>query len=248
MSLQQRSLKRSSEDHWIPLSDLMTGLMMVFLVIAILFMIKVERDAKRAELQAQQIAAQAETIKAIAVLYGDVRAKIYDELYRTFKDDLPVWHAALSKDLSIRFEEPSVQFDIGQSVLKPDFSKILSNFFPRYVRILSSDQFRSEIEEVRIEGHTSSLWKNMAAEPAYYENMRLSQERARSVLQYVFSLPDARDQLSWLVPRVTANGLSSSRRLMVGDREDYVGSQRVEFRVRTRAEDKLSEIAKSVPK
>jgi outer membrane protein OmpA-like peptidoglycan-associated protein len=248
MSLQQRSLRRNSEDHWIPLSDLMTGLMMVFLVIAILFMIKVEREAKQAELQAHQIAQQAETIKAIAALYGDVRARIYDEMYRAFKDDLPVWHAALAKDLSIRFEEPSVQFDIGQSTLKPEFSRILSNFFPRYVRILNSDQFRNEIEEVRIEGHTSSLWKNMAAEPAYYENMRLSQERARSVLQSVFGLPDARDQLGWLVPRVTANGLSSSRRLMAGDREDYVGSQRVEFRVRTRAEDKLAEIAKSMSK
>ena len=94
-------------------------------------------------------------------------------MYRTFKDDLPVWHASLAKDLSVRFEEPSVQFDIGQSILKPEFSRILSNFFPRYVRILSSDRFRNEIEEVRIEGHTSSLWKNMAAEPAYYENMRL---------------------------------------------------------------------------
>jgi preprotein translocase subunit SecG len=47
------------------ISDLMTGLMMVFLVIAILFMIKVEREAKQAEFQAQQIAAQAETIKSI---------------------------------------------------------------------------------------------------------------------------------------------------------------------------------------
>jgi len=63
MSLQQSSLRRSSEDHWIPLSDLMTGLMMVFLVIAILFMIKVEREAKQAELQAHRIAEQAETIK-----------------------------------------------------------------------------------------------------------------------------------------------------------------------------------------
>jgi outer membrane protein OmpA-like peptidoglycan-associated protein len=248
MTLQQRLLRRSGEDHWIPLSDLMTGLMMMFLVIAILFMIKVEREAKQAELQARQIAKQAETIKAIAALYGDMRGKIYDEMYRTFKDDLPVWHAALAKDLSIRFEEPSVQFDIGQSVLKPEFSRILSNFFPRYARILNSEQFRNEIEEVRIEGHTSSLWKNMAAEPAYYENMRLSQERARSVLQYVFGLPDARDQLGWLVPRMTANGLSSSRRLMAADREDYVGSQRVEFRVRTRAEDKLAEIAKSMSK
>jgi hypothetical protein len=42
----------------------MTGPMMVFLVIAILFMIKVEREAKQAELQAHQIAQQAETIKA----------------------------------------------------------------------------------------------------------------------------------------------------------------------------------------
>jgi outer membrane protein OmpA-like peptidoglycan-associated protein len=246
--MQQRTLRRSSEDHWIPLSDLMTGLMMMFLVIAILFMIKVEREAKEAKLQARQIKEQAETIKAIAALYGDVRAKIYDEMYRAFKDDLPIWHAALTKDLSIRFEEPSVQFDIGQSILKPEFSRILANFFPRYVHILNSPQFRDEIGEVRIEGHTSSLWKNLQAEPAYYENMRLSQERARSVLQYVFGLPDTRDQLGWLVPRVTANGLSSSRRLMTGDREDYIGSQRVEFRVRTRAEDKLAEIAKSTPK
>jgi hypothetical protein len=111
MILNQRSLRRNSEDHWIPLSDLMTGLMMVFLVIAILFMNKVEQEAKQAQLQARQIAEQAETIKAIAALYGDVRAKIYSEMYRAFKDDLPIWHAALAKDLSIRFEEPSVQFD-----------------------------------------------------------------------------------------------------------------------------------------
>ncbi len=166
-------------------------------------------------------------------------------MYRAFKDDLPVWHAVLSPDLTVRFEEPSVQFDTGQSLLKPEFAKILANFFPRYIRILNSEQFRNEIEEVRIEGHTSSLWKSLTAEPAYYENMRLSQERSRTVLQFVFGLSEARDQLVWLVPRVTANGLSSSRRVIIGDREDYTASQRVEFRVRTRAEDKMAEIAKS---
>jgi len=245
MIARTKLLKGSDEAHWIPLSDLMTGLMMMFLVIAILFMIKVEREAKSAELQTRKIAEQAETIKNIAALYGDVRAKIYDELLRAFKEDLPVWRATLSPDLSIRFEEPSVQFDIGQTIIKPEFSRILASFFPRYVRILNSSQFRDEIEEVRIEGHTSSLWKGLRAEGAYYENMRLSQDRARSVLQYVFGLSEARDQLTWLVPRVTANGLSSAKRLMNGDKEDFVGSQRVEFRVRTRAEDKLAEISKS---
>jgi succinate dehydrogenase hydrophobic anchor subunit len=45
MSLEQRSLKsRSQEDHWVPLSDLMTGLMMIFLLVAIVFMLQVKRD------------------------------------------------------------------------------------------------------------------------------------------------------------------------------------------------------------
>lgn len=242
ITINNRHAPQTSEDHWIPLSDLMTGLMMMFLVIAILFMMKVQKDARRAEEQAHRIAEQAEIGKKIARLYGDVRARIYDELYRAFRDDLPVWHASLSRDLTIRFEEPSVQFEIGQSSLKPEFERMLASFFPRYVKILNSPQFRDEVEEVRIEGHTSSLWKNLAPEPAYYENMRLSQDRARTVLQFVFQLSDARDQLGWLVPRVTANGLSSSRRIMTGDREDVVASQRVEFKVKTRAEDKLAEI------
>lgn len=35
---------RSQEDHWVPLSDLMTGLMMIFMLVAIVFMIQVKRD------------------------------------------------------------------------------------------------------------------------------------------------------------------------------------------------------------
>ncbi len=33
--------KRADEDHWVPLSDLMTGLMMIFMLLAIVFMLKV---------------------------------------------------------------------------------------------------------------------------------------------------------------------------------------------------------------
>ena len=37
----------AKEDHWIPLSDLMTGLMMMFMLIAIMFMVKIEADTKK---------------------------------------------------------------------------------------------------------------------------------------------------------------------------------------------------------
>lgn len=239
MALETRSSRaRPQEDHWVPLSDLMTGLMMIFLLVAIVYMLQVKRnEAKIVEAQNR--------IREIATRYTDLRGQIYKELSEEFKDDLPKWRASIRPDLSIRFEEPTVQFDTGAATVKDGFKATLNSFFPRYVKILRSPRYADAIEEVRIEGHTSSLWKNLAPEQAYYENMRLSQERARSVLMQVFSIQAIRDDetLRWILARVTANGLSSARRLLTSDgAEDLVGSQRVEFRVRTAAEDQLSKI------
>ena len=230
---------RPQEDHWVPLRDLMTGLMMIFLLVAIVFMLQVKRnEAKIVEAQNK--------VRDIATHYTDLRGQLYQELSAEFKGDLAKWRASIKPDLTVRFEEPTVQFDTGAAAVKESFKTILNSFFPRYIKILRSPKYADAIEEVRIEGHTSALWKNLAPDLAYYENMKLSQERARSVLIHVFGIPlirDDYDQVRWILARVTANGLSSARRLLLPDGgEDFVGSQRVEFRVRTTAEDQLSKI------
>jgi len=236
MSLKPNRQLLVREDHWIPLSDLMSGLMMIFLLVAIVFMIQVQREAKKDE-------AQAEIVKDAATLYGDLRAKLYADLAAEFKDDLPRWDAVITKDLTLRFREPNVQFDTGSAVLKPTFGAILDSFFPRYISILSSTKYRDSIEEVRIEGHTSSRWEGLDPEHAYYQNMRLSQDRTRSVLEYVLSLPRVRAHLKWILPRLTANGLSSAHLIHLPDgNEDAVRSQRVEFKVRTNADERLTKI------
>ena len=239
MSLERRNTRaRPQEDHWVPLSDLMTGLMMIFLLVAIVFMLEVKRN------EAKIIEAQ-NKVREIATKYSDLRGELYKELSTEFKDDLSKWRASIKPDLTVRFEEPTVQFDTGAAVVKDGFKAILNSFFPRYVKILRSPKYADAIEEVRIEGHTSAIWKNLTPELAYYENMRLSQERARAVLIQVFTIPAIRDDdlLRWLLARVTANGLSSARRLTLPDgSEDLTGSQRVEFRVRTSAEDQVSKI------
>jgi outer membrane protein OmpA-like peptidoglycan-associated protein len=155
----------------------------------------------------------------------------------------------ITPDLSIRFEEPSIQFDTGSAVVKDTFKAILDGFFPRYVKILYSQKYHDAVQEVRIEGHTSTLWKGLDNEQAYYENMQLSQERTRAVLMYVFSLPKVRSTqiLEWLLSRVTANGLSSSGWLALPNgNEDIVRSQRVEFKVRTNADSELQSILKAL--
>jgi outer membrane protein OmpA-like peptidoglycan-associated protein len=248
----QRKAASHEEGHWIPLSDLMTGLMMVFMLIAIIFMVNVESDAKVAKQNAMQAQAtaksaeqQADLVKSIAVIYDQMRLKLYNDLYREFEKDLPGWGAVLFRDLTIRFKEPEVLFDTGKDVLKPRFIDILADFFPRYVRILSSPPYRNAIEEVRIEGHTSSMWENAPPERAYYKNMQLSQSRTRTVLEHVLELPSVSAQQSWLKSHLTANGLSSSKIIRLTDgREDARASQRVEFRVKTNADDKIAEILK----
>ncbi|GEO15994.1 OmpA family protein [Microvirga aerophila] len=239
------------EEHWIPLSDLMTGLMMMFMLVAVLFMVNV--DAEKAKVEEsnsklhdlmRETEQQANQVKGIARLYDEMREHLYMELAREFSSDLPRWKAVLDRDLTIRFQEPEVLFDVGKAVVKPQFARILGDFFPRYIQILASDKYRDGIEEIRIEGHTSSVWNTQTpGDIAYFRNMELSQSRTRSTLEYVLLLPVVADQKHWLTARLTANGLSSSRlRMNTDGTENREASQRVEFRVRTNAEARLRDI------
>lgn len=231
---------KGGEDHWIPLSDLMTGLMMIFMLIAVAFLVEAEADKVRSE-QKQRV------MHDVAASYYDIRSELYNDLYREFAKDLPRWKATLNPDLSIRFEEPEVLFDIGKADLKPQFKEILTDFFPRYARILNLEKYRNAIEEVRIEGHTSTVWAApVGADEAYFRNMELSQSRTRSTLEFVLLLPQVSDWKRWLISRLTANGLSSSHpRLNSDGSENREASQRVEFRVRTNAEAQLGEVLRA---
>jgi hypothetical protein len=67
------------------------------------------------------------------------------------------------------------------AALKPQFARILDDFFPRYARILASQKYRESIEEIRVEGHTSTIWAVISsADVAYFRNMELSQGRTEA--------------------------------------------------------------------
>jgi outer membrane protein OmpA-like peptidoglycan-associated protein len=210
----------------------MAGLMMVFLFIAVSFMIQVEKE-KRA-------------MTDIAITYLKAKMALNKELREEFEHDLDRWGAEILDDNTIRFQEPQVLFAASSSEITQKFKDILDDFFPRYVGILVKHQFREEIEEVRIEGHTSSEWyKDTAQELAYLFNAQLSQERSLSVLQYVYNIEEISKEREWLNAVIRANGLSFAKLIYHPDgTEDHARSRRVEFRVRTRTEEKIQDILK----
>ncbi len=226
-----RGQSSGSEDaeHWIGISDMMSGLMMVFLFMAVAYMyyVQVER----------------ENIKEIAVAYKDTQVAIYNDLVKEFEKDLPRWNAAIERDtLEVTFNNPDALFRSGSPELNPQFNAMLADFFPRYVAVLS--RYRKAIEEIRIEGHTSSDWGSLHGEQAYFPNMALSQDRTRTVLQHVLSLLEAGDDREWVRSSFAAVGYSSSRRVIDNDtqQENSASSRRVNFRVITNSELQIRNI------
>jgi outer membrane protein OmpA-like peptidoglycan-associated protein len=218
------------EAQWISLSDLMTGLMMLFMLIAVAFMLKVQADAAKP--------------KQLAVQYSEIRKELYNDLNETFRDKLPMWDAVLTQDLILSFQGPEVLFDTGKTDLKLRFRQILQDFFQPYVQIITSPKYKASIQEIRIEGHTSSDWNGASGtDEAYFQNMELSQGRTRSTLRFVLKLPEVQKDIDWLRKNVTANGLSSSHLKAKPDgTEDADRSKRVEFRILTDAEAKIEKI------
>jgi outer membrane protein OmpA-like peptidoglycan-associated protein len=226
-----RASSATEDDHWISVSDLMAGLMIIFLFIAITYIRPIlnERDA----------------IKEIAVAWHEAELELYEKLEAEFADDLPRWNAELDKEtLSVRFKAPDVLFDAAQATLKPEFEEILRDFFPRYIAVLTA--FEKHISEVRIEGHTSSEWEGVDEEEAYFRNMGLSQARTRSVLRFCLELLEPYKDRQWARGVITANGLSSSKAINVDGVEDRERSRRVEFTVRTNAKQQIVKILETV--
>ncbi|CAL2105662.1 OmpA family protein [Tenacibaculum sp. 190524A02b] len=230
--MKELNKKQDGESQWLPISDLMSVLMMIFLLIAVSYMLKVYEEKDK--------------IEQVAITYNKLQNELYEDLKKEFQEDLSKWDAELDKNnLSVRFKSPEILFNIGSSIIKRNFKIILNDFFPRFIKILHSSKYKNEISEIRIEGHTSSFWrKGTSEETAYILNMELSQNRTRNVLSYVLSNIKKEEELAlWTRLNVTANGLSSSKPIKNEEgKENRELSRRVEFRVKTNAEKRIANI------
>jgi len=249
------------DSEWISISDLMAGLMLIFLLIAIVYIrIQVEATEKAKEATEQAIEAKIlaeeqrretakikQQIKEIAVAWQKSTDDIAQALRSEFATDLKLWNAEIDeKNLTIRFTAPEVLFPQNSAILEAEFKSILDDFFPRYLAVLRN--YLEIIDEVRIEGHSSSEWTiGMNPLDAFFENMRLSQDRTRAVLKYSLELDGTGADREWATKKITANGLSSSRLVLRDDgTENPEASRRVEFKVRTKTQEQIVRILESV--
>ncbi|MBT3882036.1 MAG: OmpA family protein [Campylobacteraceae bacterium] len=227
-------MKTNSE--WMSISDMMSGLMLVFLFISISFMIQVQSDKDK--------------MKDVAQSYKDTKVNLNEDLHSEFLEDMKKWDASITKDNTIVFHSPEVLFEVNKSAISEDFKAILDDFFPRYLKILISKKYKDNIQDMKVEGHTSNDWiSSISKEKIYLKNMQLSQKRAYMVLSYCYSLDNdlVKQNRLWLEKYFRANGMAFAK-LKYKDINstivDQKSSRRVEFSVQMKTEDKIYEVLK----
>ncbi len=224
----------NENNYWISFSDLMTGLMIIFLFIAINYIVQV-------------------------VEYRFISQEIYNKLEQVFSNEINDSTIHLSPDgvVSFRPKANQLHFNSGDYNLTKDFKDALDVFIPRYIEIITNDDYIDFISEIRIEGHTDpNPPKNLNRfKDSYLYNIWLSSERAAAVLTYVRASPEyislpahKKERLDFLF---TANGLSFSRALNSSGEIVYLSndtninndlSRRVEFKIVTSNEKLIENI------
>lgn len=226
------SRRGTQESYWISFSDIMTGLMVIFMFIALNYIIQV-------------------------IEYKFVEQDIYNTLNLNLKEEIDDQTIELSPDGTVKFNLQTKNkelFPSDKAEMTEEFKKVLDDFTPKYLKIITSSKYINNISEIRIEGHTDTIPPRKSRRRKSYDyNLELSSNRARSVLNYIrqnevyLNYPDSiKIRLDFLF---TANGLSYSRVLNNNKEISYLSddksvnndlSRRVEFKIVT-SNDKLAD-------
>ena len=209
---------KEDDSQWLPISDLMTVLMAIFLIISIIYLNERLSPAQK---------------------YIKTKADIYNDLDKTFKYNNWKGYELDKEDLSIKFVSPDILFDFGKSEIKTEFQEILDEFIPSFVEILR--KYDLDIEDIIIEGHTDDNYDKEKYDEVegYFINMGISQERARKVLEYSISNSLLySDNRNWARNKLAAHGYSWNKPY-----NDSLNNKnrRVEFKVKLIADETISQ-------
>ncbi len=155
------------------------------------------------------------------------RREFIDNLKRELAADVEQAGGKIDPSGRVVFPE-TVVFETGSAFIPPGFKAVLDDICPRWLAELRKSANRFDIDEIRIEGHSSPEWMSAQTErDAWVANLGLSQRRAQSVLTHCLDHAAGTPLGEWARGKLTAVGYSSSRPVKVDGREDLGASRRV---------------------
>ncbi|MFC4409005.1 flagellar motor protein MotB [Chungangia koreensis] len=220
-----RSRKRSEVNYWMSYSDLMSAMLMAFVLLITIVILDYREDLAEKQKQIDAVTnVKNDIIAALAAEFEGSNVKI--EVDR--------------QTGAIRFPG-SILYEYNSSDISPTGKQFLEEFVPKYFSIILQEKYKDEISNIIIEGHTDK-------DGSYIYNLNLSQNRAFSVVKTIYgsdfpSFPEKELSQQY----VTANGRSYTVPILKEDGSySPENSRRVEFLFRLKEEERMEEIQKLV--
>jgi flagellar motor protein MotB len=196
------------------LTDLMTSLMVIFILLLLVFVShSASKDA-------------ALTDVLLAKLKKDLQPQGFNE--NSIRPDPRDRNAIL-----VIVPGDLMHFETQKATLQDAGKLFLQTHIPAFADVLCSDQFRSSIDSIVVEGHTDRQMYGRTAEESQNNNLKLSQDRSMAVVEE--SLSDLKGQerdRACFLEKLSATGRGEQDPEKTDDE-----SRRVIFRIRVKARD-----------
>lgn len=153
---------------------------------------------------------------------------LYQKLCELFATEIKNKQISITPALSIELLDPSLYFQAGVSALTPAQEKFIDTFGNKLIPFLIKHE--ESIEQLQINGHTSSEWAKEEYTSRYLKNEKLSMQRAYSVFACLFQAQNLQTQ-QWLSKIIVGSGFSSAKRKVLNEVEDKILSRRVSFKI-----------------
>ena len=235
----------NNESNWISFSDIMTGLMVIFMFIAISYIAESDKQQKEKD--------------EIITSLKNSQKNLFKELESTFTTGkFKGYSLKVKPDLSIQITDENALFNSqyyhDDVVLKPEFQEFLESFTPEFYKIILKEDYVDNIAEIRIEGHTGIETPEKEDINDYYQKMLiLSQKRSNKVLDFMMTQPSyselSKEKKYLLKFITTSNGLAYGKALDNEGEYKYLSknnispdkSMRVEFRIVSHSQKVIDE-------
>ena len=244
--------KEENVSYWQSYSDMMAALLLIFvLVIAVAIVALNDYKEKLAE-QNEELLARQDLLEKQADEYLKLKEELeekqaeIDKIIGVKQEIIEALNQEFSKEeIAINIDQQtgaivfdaSILYDRSKSELKGEGIQCLDRFLPIYIGVLFSSEFKDDIAEIIIEGHTDT-------DSGYMYNLGLSQDRALSVVEYCLSDSSlSKEQKEQLRSVITANGRSFSNPVYDADgKVNLTKSRRVEVKFRLKDEEMIQEL------
>ena len=210
MRLRPKSADTEENIFWMTMTDLMTGLVLVFMVL--FFWAYMQGNMNKLQEQVAQ-------------------ESVSKELQKTLNEqDI---EATVESSGIVKIQDLEL-FEVGDYHLSQKGKSYLNKFAPAYLNSVFSNEFLKEnVEKIVIQGHTDSqtFVGKFSPDEQYMKNMDLSLKRAYEVANYMSNTPYNKENGDKLRKMIIVEGASFSNPIMVNGKEDFAKSRRVELKL-----------------